>query len=582
MSGTTLLINLAGAIALLLWGTHMISTALLRGFGTQLRNGLGRNLDKRWKALLSGIGITAILQSSTAVSLMATSFTAAGTLSLAPALAVMLGANIGSTLVVQLLSFNTSMAIPIVLLVGFVVFRLRDDSRYESIGCALIGLGLMLLALSLLAAVLGQMESTPVFHAVMQGLQGDILIALLVAALLTWICHSSVAVILLIASLAGTGLMSPVTTLALVLGVNIGGALPPVLSASTQIARRLPLGNLAVRLFGALLVLPFASWLGSALAASSVTPGHQVVYLHIAFNGLLAVGFIGLVERMAAVLTRLLPAPEQPADPGMPHYLDEAGLEVANIGLSNAVREALRLADMLSVMLERVLKLFEAPMEVTAEQIRQLDQSLDLLSAAIRAYLADIGQDGLSDEDADRAQEILMFVINLEHAGDILSSSLAQLAARRRRRGEAFSKFELGHIYPLHDELLESLNLAITVFLREDTATAHQLVARKASIRRLEANASREHFRKLSADKTAWAESGDIFQRVLRDYRRVHHHIAALAYPVLERAGEHIPGLNEPAENPAPALLRHDGIGGDEVHHDLRRPRDKDDYPCAS
>jgi len=567
MSGTTLLIKLAGTIALLLWGTHMVSTALLRGFGTQLRNGLGRNLDKRWKALFSGIGLTAILQSSTAVSLMATSFTAAGTLSLAPALAVMLGANIGSTLVVQLLSFNTSLAIPIVLLVGFVVFRLRDDSRYESIGCALIGLGLMLLALSLLGGVLAQMENTAVFHAVMQGLQGDILISLLVASLLTWICHSSVAVIMLIASLASTGVMSPVTVLALVLGANIGGTLPPLMSASTAVARRLPLGNLVVRLFGALLVLPFASWLGNALATSGITPGRQVVYLHSAFNLLLGLGFLGLVEHMAALLTRLLPAPEPAADPGMPQYLDEAGLAVANIGLSNAVREALRLADMLSLMFSQVLKRFETPTQVTPEQISQSDQSLDLLSAAIRAYLADIGHDGLCDEDADRAQEILMFVINLEHAGDILSSSLTQLAVRRQRRGETFSAFELGHIHRLHDEQLESLSLAVTVFLREDLASAHRLIMRKDSIRRLEANASREHFHKLSADKSAWAESGDIFQRVLRDYRRVHHHIAALAYPVLERAGEHTPGLEE--SRAAPDLAR-------------VRSSDKEDYPCAS
>lgn len=222
----------------------------------------------------------------------------------------------------------------------------------------------------------------------------------------------------------------------------------------------------------------------------------------------------------------------------MPHYLDEAGLAVANIGLSNAAREALRLADMLSLMLDRVLRLFQASTPAGADEVRRIDQSLDLLSAAIRAYLADIGQDGISDQDADRAQEILLFVINLEHAGDILSSSLTQLAARRLRRGEQFSVFELDCIEPLHQAVVDSLSLAITVFLREDLANAHQLVNRKELVRRLEADASREHFRSLREDRTAWAESGDIFQRVLRDYRRVHHHIAALAYPALERAGE--------------------------------------------
>jgi phosphate:Na+ symporter len=544
MSGTTLLINLAGAIALLLWGTHMISSALLRGFGSPLRQWLGHNLNNRWMALLSGIGITGLLQSSTAVSLMATSFTAAGTLALAPALAMMLGANIGSTLVVQLLSLDMSMLMPLMLLTGLIVFRLRDDSRFESVGCALIGLGLMLLALHMLGSTLAQVESTPVFQLIMQSLDGDLLIALLVALLLTWFCHSSVAVVLLIVSLAATGMLSATTLVALVLGVNIGGTLPSLINAGSSVGRRLPLGNLLVRVVGALAVLPFAGW----LAETSLNPTTLVVVLHSGFNLVLALVFIGLTDVLANALTRLLPDPVREVDPGMPHYLDEAGLEVANIGLSNAAREALRMADMFSAMLGRLLQLFHTSAPTCVDDVRRIDQSLDLLSAAIRAYLADIGKEGISDDDADRAQEILLFVINLEHAADILCSSLAQLAMRRVRRGEQFSAFELGNIAPLHDALLESLSLAISVFLREDIAIAHQLISRKETVRQLEAHASREHFRQLQEDKNTWAESGDLFQRVLRDYRRVHHHIAALAYPLLERAGERVIENNDPAK----------------------------------
>jgi phosphate:Na+ symporter len=544
MSGTTLLINLAGAIALLLWGTHMISSALLRGFGSPLRQWLGHNVNNRWMALLSGIGITGLLQSSTAVSLMATSFTAAGTLALAPALAMMLGANIGSTLVVQLLSLDMSMLMPLMLMTGLIVFRLRDDSRFESVGCALIGLGLMLLALHMLGSTLARVESTPVFQLIMQSLDGDLLIALLVALLLTWLCHSSVAVVLLIVSLAATGMLSATTLVALVLGVNIGGTLPSVINAGSSVGRRLPLGNLLVRVVGALAVLPFAGW----LAETNLNPSTLVVVLHSGFNLVLALVFIGLTDVLANALTRLLPDPVREVDPGMPHYLDEAGLEVANIGLSNAAREALRMADMFSAMLGRLLQLFHTSAPTCVDDVRRIDQSLDLLSAAIRAYLADIGKEGISDDDADRAQEILLFVINLEHAADILCSSLAQLAMRRVRRGEQFSAFELGNIAPLHDALLESLSLAISVFLREDIAIAHQLISRKETVRQLEAHASREHFRQLQEDKNTWAESGDLFQRVLRDYRRVHHHIAALAYPLLERAGERVIGNNDPAK----------------------------------
>lgn len=537
-SGTTLLVHLAGAIALLLWGSHMISTALQRGFGTPLRHWMGRHLTNRWMALLAGVGITGLLQSSTAVSLMATSFTAAGTLSLAPALAVMLGANVGSTLVVQLMSFNTEIAVPLLILSGFVVFKLRDHSGFESAGCALIGLGQMLLALGMLSATLGHIETTPVFHAVMQGLEGDTLIALMVAIILTLVCHSSVAVILLIASLAATGVMTPVTAMVLVLGANIGGALPPLLNAGSAVARRLPAGNLLVRGAGCVVALALMPLLGKLAAAFELTTPQLVVMFHTAFSAVLAIIFIGLTGPLARVLERFFPEEPRPADPGMPMYLDEAGLDIAYIGLSNSVRESLRVADMLNVMLDRLRALFAAPDPLKAGEIRQADQSLDGLSAAIRAYLADIGQEGLSDSDADRAQEILMFVINIEHAGDILSSSLTQLATRRGRRGEQFSAFELHNIGLLHAEILVSLRLAITAFLGEDLAAAHQLVARKEVVRQIEATASREHFRKLRDDKNAWAESGDIFQRVLRDYRRVHHHIAAVAYPVIDRLSD--------------------------------------------
>ena len=332
--------------------------------------------------------------------------------------------------------------------------------------------------------------------------------------------------------------------MALVLGVNIGGALPSLVNAGASVARRLPLGNVLVRLSGVLMLLPWVPTLAQPQWLGQLPPALLVVGLHTAFSLLLALLFIGLTDALAKLLTRLLPEPEQVADPGLPQYLDEAGLEVANIGLANAAREALRMADMLSSMLCRVAQLLRNSEPANADEVRRIDQSLDLLSAAIRAYLADIGKEGISDQDADRSQEILMFVINLEHAGDILCTSLAHLAARRLRRGEPFSAFELGTLHPLHNAVIDSLSLAVTVFLREDLPTAHQLVGRKELVRRLEAVASREHFRTLREDKSAWAESGDIFQRLLRDYRRVHHHIAALAYPALERAGER--DLNSP------------------------------------
>ncbi|MCY1521353.1 sodium-dependent inorganic phosphate (Pi) transporter [compost metagenome] len=189
------------------------------------------------------------------------------------------------------------------------------------------------------------------------------------------------------------------------------------------------------------------------------------------------------------------------------------------------------------LMLRRTTGLIEKPDSVAVSEIRRQDQALDQLSAAIRAYLADIGHDGMSDGDADRAQEILLFTINIEHVGDLVANSLLQQVMRKAGRGRAFSAFELEQVLPLQAAIDESLHLAISVFMRGDVATAQRLLARKALLRRLEASASREHFRRLREDRTTWVESGDLFQRMLRDYRRIHYHVTALAYPMIERSG---------------------------------------------
>ncbi|VTQ11653.1 putative Na+/phosphate symporter [Pseudomonas aeruginosa] len=522
-------------MALLLWGTHMVSSGVLRGFGTVLRNWLGRHLGNRWLALLAGLGITGLLQSSTATSLMAASFTASGTLGLAPALAVMLGANVGTTLVVQLLSFDTSLLAPLALLSGCCCSAWATGPRLESLGQCLIGLGLMLLALALLGHSLQQIEASPAFVAVIHGLEGDPLIALLLAALLTWACHSSVAVVLLVASLAQAGLVSLPIALALVLGANLGGALPALGVAGSRVGAAPAVGQPA----GAPARLPA----GAALADGAGAAGQRT---RRCGGGLVpqcfqpGPGTAG--DRLHRTPCGAARAPccrkrHSPTTRACRATSTKPGWRWPNIGLANATREVLRLADMASLMLRATSGLLQRPEAKVAAEIRRQDQALDQLSAAIRAYLADLGQDGLGDSDADRAQEILLFAINIEHIGDLVANSLLPLAMRWAGRSRAGSEFELGRMLPLQAAIEESLHLAISAFLREDLDAALRLVARKKLLQRLEADASRERFRRLRDDRGAWVESGDVFQRILRDYRRIHHHVTALAYPLLERSG---------------------------------------------
>jgi phosphate:Na+ symporter len=562
VTGTFILVELAGYVGLLLWGTHMVTSGVQRAFGARLRSWLGRNLNRRWRSFLVGLGITAVLQSSTATGLMATSFAAAGLIGLGPALAVMLGANVGTTLITQVLSFNMGPLAPPLVLLGVLIFRWSDDDRIKNLGRLAIGLGLMLMALGGLGHVLAPVENAPVFKSILSSLEKDPFLLVLIGAALTWGCHSSVVVVLLDVSLAASHVIAPAPALALVLGANVGSTLPALIEAGSPAARRLPLGNALVRLGGCLIALPLLPECVDLLMRIDAAPGRLVVNFHTAFNVFLAAVFIWPTERMAAMLLRLLPDPPRSADPAQPVYLERSALDAATVALTNAARETLRMADIAEGTLRGALDVLRQMDRRAAGEISKAARTVERLGGAIRSYLADIGNEQPLDDKQEglRVQEILSAVINLEHIGNIVANSLMDLALKKIKRGQPFSAEELELIAGMHGELLESLRLSVTVFLGGDPRLAAQLVARKAPLREMEAQATALQVR-LLRDAATGARTGDAdrlgliaeesgcFLRIVSDLRRIHSHIVTLAYPVLRRAG---------AETPATPVLEGD------------------------
>ncbi len=536
MTGVFSLLDLFGYVALLLWGTHMVTSGVLRGYGSALRRWLGRYLAHRPAAFAFGVCITALLQSSTATGLMATSFAANGFLGLAPGLAVMLGANVGTTLIVQVMSFDISVVAPVLILLGFAVHRRTDDARYENLGRVAIGLGLMLLSLHLLVGTLAPVENAAFLRVIAQSLASEPVLAMGVAALLTWMFHSSVAMVLLVASLAHAGVVDAPGALALVLGANLGGTLPALVEADTPVARRLPLGNLIVRGVGCVLCLPLLHPIAHVLAPLGDSAARVAVNFHTAFNLALAVIFLLPVERMAALLVRLLPDPPRPDDPGVPQYLDAGALDSANVALANATREAMRMADMVEGMLKGVVEVFGKDDRSRAAAIGRMDPWLDRLGMAIRDYLTDLGGEALNEEDARRSQDILAFVINIEHIGDITANNLMEFAAKKAQRGQDFSADDIQDLALMHGQVMEIMRLGFAVFMHGDLRAAQRLLSRKEAIWRLENEAADRHLRALREHRDANA-GGDVYLRILRDLKRIHSHVAAFTYLPLERAG---------------------------------------------
>ncbi|BBK34495.1 phosphate:Na+ symporter [Stella humosa] len=540
MSTSHVLVSLAGAIALLLWGIHMVHSGVLRAFGANLRHVLGVGLKTRARAFAAGLGVTAILQSSTATAMMATSFAAGGMVELAPALAVMLGANVGTTLITQVLSFDIAMVFPVLLVAGVFAFRNGRLSRTRDLGRVAIGLGLMLLALHLLVATIEPLEQLPGLRAVLAALTGEPLIALLLAAVLTWAAHSSVATILLVMSLAGAQMLTPTAVMAMVLGANLGSAINPLLAGGHGGAARLrlPLGNLANRLLGCALLLPLLGPLAEWLGRIDPDPTRLAVNFHTGFNLLLAAVFILPLPWIARLLQRLLPDAPVVDDPARARHLDPADIDTPAVALANATREILRMTEVLETMLRGSREVFRTADRRRVAEIRRMDDTLDGLYAQVHRYLAAIGHDGMDEEDGRRLTELLAFAVNLEHAGDIVEKNLMELAAKRIKQHMVLPGEATAEIDEMHRRLIEHLQLAVTVLMTGDGDAARRLVVEKDRFRNLERAASGRLIGRARSGRAEGVEEAGLRLDVARDLKRIEAHLAAAAYPLLEASGE--------------------------------------------
>jgi phosphate:Na+ symporter len=535
------MVDLAGSVALLLWGVHMVQTGVQRAFGARLRSFLGSALRNRFKAFAAGLSVTALLQSSTATGLMVTGFAAGGLVDLVPALAVMLGANVGTTLIVQVLSFDVAEVAPALILIGLVMFR-RASAGPRDFGRVLIGLGLVLMALHQFVDLLTPYEDMPSLRTFLDAISTQPVLDVVLAAGLTWAAHSSVAVVLLVMSFTAKGTVPPEAAFALVLGANLGTAINPVLEGATSgdpASKRLPLGNLLNRVLGVGATLAALPYVGPWVLAIEPDNSRAVADFHTTFNLILAVVFFPLLTPYAGLLRRWLPARINAGDPSHPMYLEPSARETPVIALGAAAREALRLADVLETMLQGLRDAFGKADRRQVSATRRLDDVLDQLNTAIKVYLTSLDTEAMSDADHQRAVQILAFTTNMEQAGDLIDKNLLGIVSKQLRRGLSFSKEGQHELLQMIDRLLGSVRLAASLFVSEDERAARLLAAEKEVFRVMETEATAAHFTRLRSGRPETAETSSLHLDAIRDLKQVNAHlVAAAAYPVLEGKGE--------------------------------------------
>ena len=540
MSGTELFTTLLGSVALLLWGVRMVRTGALRGFGTELRNTIATRTRSKFSAFLAGIGVTGILQSSTATAILLASFSARNLIALPLALAVMLGADVGSALAAQIFSLDVKWLWSVLVAAGVFLFLVSTDDRRKALARVVIGLGLIFLALGHIGIAAAPLRESPTFHSIASSLAGEPLLAILLAAAMAWLAHSSLSIVLLVMSLCATHTIPLPLALVFILGANIGGAIAPFLSllSSPATARRVPLGNMIMRLVCAIPLFFAVKPIAASVSDYVSDTGRIVIGFHAAFNLLTAVSMLPLVGWIAKLSAWLMPDKEVADDLGRPKYLDPAVLEISSEAIACAIRETQHLGDIVMKMLRDTLSVFEKSDAQLMREVEKSDDTVDRLHEAIKLYLVRSSKEGMTGIEAQRYAEVLTFTTNLEHVGDIIDKSLMELAAKKIKKKYSFSAEGFEEIRSFHAHLMDNMRLSFNVFVSRDVILARRLLSEKSSMRSLELKAAENHYIRLREGRPESIESSAIHLDVIRDLKRINGHLTSVAYPILEAAGE--------------------------------------------
>jgi phosphate:Na+ symporter len=537
------LLNLFAAIALLVWGTQQVRTGILRVFGANLRTILSRSVSNRFGAAVSGIGVTAVVQSSTATALIVSSFVGQGLMSLPSALAVMLGADIGTSLMAVAFSRDLSWLSPLFIFAGVVLFISKQSTTPGRIGRVLIGLGLMLLALRLVSESTTVLTQAPAVKALLGSLTSDLLLELTVGALLAIVSYSSLAIVLLTAALAGTGAIPVDVALGLVLGANLGSGTLAVLTTlrANVETRQVPLGNLVFKVLGVLAVMPFPGVWMHVVTPYVTDSATLVVGFHLAFNLGVGVAFLGFTQVVARWVEHLLPKPKKTTVAGRQRHLDASALATPSLAISCAVREAMHQADVVEAMLLGTMEVMRSNNLVLAKELRKMDDTVDELYSDIKYYLTKISREALGENEAKRWTDIISFTINMEQIGDIIERIIQDIEDKKIRKGREFSEAGLREICDLHARLVDNLRLGMSVFLNGNVRDARRLLEEKTRFRDLEREYAATHLDRLTDKTLPSIETSSLHLDLISDLKRINSHICSIAYPILDSAGELAP-----------------------------------------
>ncbi len=526
------IINLLGGLAMFLYGTQQMTEALKTAAGGRLRRLLGKMTTNRWKGCATGVGITALTQSSSVTTVLLVGFISAGLMTMPQSISVILGANIGSTITAQIIAFKITEYALALVAVGFAISMLIRHRGIKRMGSVVLGLGLLFLGMQLMSEATSGLRSYEPFVDLMRSMRNPWL-AILVGAAFTAIIQSSAATVGMVMVLTEQGFVPMEASVALVLGANVGTCVTAGLAAigqpreAKQTAAAHILMKLSMALACVAIIGPFSD--GVAWLSAGADAARQVANAHTAFNLGGTVILIWFTTPIAWVVKKLLPVREPVMREVTPRFLDDYYLRFPAAALAQTRRELTRVGRMTVAMLKAVPEsIFEGSPE-RLDAVQRMDDDVDKLHGAVVTYLRTLATHDLTQAETTEVGQLLSAAGYIENIGDVIERDMVATGRKRIEEKVKISPATRRHLDQLHERVLQAVAQSVESLNREDESLARQVIARKEEIQSLSGEATDHLGQRLVAEAPRRLASFRVESELVEHLDRVYYFAKRIA-----------------------------------------------------
>ncbi len=523
--------TIVAGLCLFLYGIRLITKNLQLLAGNSLKILIGKLTARKRAGFLVGVLTAFCLQSSGAVVLMLLGLANAGLIALAQSLPIILGAGVGSTLTVQILAFKLYTFAPIVLTLGFILLYFPKPGRLQYTGFVIFSFGIMLLGMALIRQGAAPLQSQPAIGEVLKLFEGAPFWIVILGFMLTTVFQSSTAVLGLMLTLAFSGVINEHIAIPVVIGANVGSCMMGLIGAigSKRKAKEMVWSQLIMKVIVGSLLFIFLPFYMQFVAMLGGDVARQIANAHTLFDIIMAIMFLPFVVPFSKLLQRLYPKAKDD-NKFAPMYLDESTLDTPAVAMGQAVREVLRMGDLVSQMLSDWGEIFHDNDAKKLDDLVDFDDMVDTLQIEVTRFLTRLSMDKLDKASAQWSFALVSIALELEHIGDVISKDLAPNARKKIEVGYYFSDQGFLEILAYHRKVLNHLNATIAAIPLRDAKVAHELVQTTKALAVDQRNYYRLHLERLRLGVRETQETSTLHIDIIGDLNKINMHISYIAY----------------------------------------------------